>query len=396
MKNFLDHKFKTNIDEYEFVDLILPKTQADYDFVERDFINYYKRVKGVCAIYRFGRPGILGVSDLDYIVVLENNFKPAYGVRYDIDFFTKESQYLLIHPQRVTSESLMKDVQWFLPVSNLYKVWGRDIDINTPDDVMLRRVGVMNWVNVFSGWKLKIFITALCERKIFLRDILSKMKTLKYVDSLLMNENASYKSKYAEFYDRVISLRKNWFTNEDVFNKQEILDLTIKSVEVSCHLVNQLNNFLETDSGFDFLKEVVPDETCEIRLWKNINYFQNNWNPVESFEETIRHYRKTGNYMQKMPMTFYQFFIYGLTVGGKMEQYFEDRVIGSPVVPQRNENSIFDQKMQLINKQVEFLEKNRIVNSISFNPGCILNAKLLRGEYRLGRYRYHLGRLFSK
>lgn len=396
MKDFSDHNFKTNIDAYEFSDLFLTKTQADYDSVERDFVNYYKRVKGVCAIYRFGKPSILGISDLDYIVVFDDDFKSAYGVRYDINFFTKESQYLLIHPQNFICESLMKDIFWFHDIPNLQKVWGRDVEVIIPDDATLKRLKVMTWLNTFSGWIPKIFIGALCEQKIYFRGLLSKIKVLKYVDSIIMGESGSQESKYSEFYDRVIFLRKNWFKNKDSFNKQELLDLIIKSIEVSCHSIGQLGDILETDLEFEFLKDVVPDENCGIRYYKNINYFQNNWRPAEAFEETVNHYRETGEYVQKLPMIFYQFLMSGTTVGGKMGEYFKKNIMGSSVVPQRSENSILDKKMQLINRQITFLEKNRIINSLSFNPGCTLDTKQLRGEHRLGRYRYYLGRLFSK
>ena len=137
-QEIIDSMFDPNIENYTFTGKLCKKTLAEYKAAINEFINYYKRIKGIKAIYQFGSITSLGFSDLDLIVVLADDYRHRYGTRYDIEYFSKDTRYILLHGQSFICETLMKDIYFFHDLSNLKKIYGQDIQINKQDILIIR------------------------------------------------------------------------------------------------------------------------------------------------------------------------------------------------------------------------------------------------------------------
>ena len=90
--SIIDGFISENTNDYSFTHWPIRKELRDYFVAEEEFVAYYKRVKGVCAIYRIGNVSQRGLSDLDFIVVMEDDYKHRFGLMYDLSPFSENSQ----------------------------------------------------------------------------------------------------------------------------------------------------------------------------------------------------------------------------------------------------------------------------------------------------------------
>lgn len=379
--------FDLKIEHCEFIDPVIPKKKLDYDEATEDYINYWKRVRGVCSIYKFGYPSVPGFSDLDFVVVLKDDYRHRYAVRYDIEFFTENTRYILLHPQSFISRTTMRNIHYFYYIPYLRKVWGEEIEVEQPEADSLRALKFFMWANYFVNVAPNFYIKMLVDKKIRLRGSIAKLKALKYLASLLRDQNGSHQ-KYQWFYDCVEQLREEWFNCDDRANKEKLLNLLSHSVEVCCYLISRMNDCLETESIFRFLRNAVPDDVCGMIRKNNTTYFKEEYDPCEFFNRTIKDYKATGQYTQILPINLYRLLLHYLSVGGELAQHTRSQIIGNPHTPIIDEQSLFFKRAQLLNQHLNFLDRNKITDGLSFNPGYQFLSKQLRGECRIGRYEY--------
>lgn len=105
MEQLIQELFNFGIEDFTFTNLPKRIDISAYEATQSEFINYYTKIKGVISIYKYGGGSVPGLSDLDFIVALDDEYKHRYGIRYDKHFFSSKSQYILTHSQLFLSNA---------------------------------------------------------------------------------------------------------------------------------------------------------------------------------------------------------------------------------------------------------------------------------------------------
>lgn len=369
----------------EFHNFHQKKTPADYKEAESEFVGYYKRLKGVAAIYRYGNISIPGISDLDFVVVLRDSYKHRFGARYDIEYFSKETQYLLNHAQNFLSRSLMKEVHLYHGLSNLKKLWGEDISLTHYDKTHVQGVGLLDYTDFLVFVIPKVLLKFLLEKRINVRMSISKLKAIKFYTAALHDLTGSENEKFNHFNAEVEDLRRSWLDNVQSDNLHRLLFLMKKGIAVAYHLIEKYHAYLKSHPEIWHTPEKLVDERVGLKTWQDITYFENSWEAAKSFQETVEHYLKEKKYLQTLPLNFSYHLLYYSTCDGRFGSLVRKNLFLMPHINFKISNTVGSQKAEFINRQIDFIERSKITDSLSFNLhhfGYKFFCQRRRGEYR--------------
>ena len=104
---------------------ILNLSYEDYEETIERFIDRLRRqVRGELAIYRFGEIRTPGISDIDLLVIVEDQeWKAAIQFVDEIVRSSELSAYLFVHPPLVIGSSLSPLIPYFHTIQNCKLVW---------------------------------------------------------------------------------------------------------------------------------------------------------------------------------------------------------------------------------------------------------------------------------
>src|SRR4051812_10906694 len=111
-----------------FVNFPRPLPFGAYESAASEFVAYYDRVPGVVSIHRFGSISFPGLSDLDFIVVLADDYRNSPEARFDIAGFSSDTQYVLYHPQLLLPETLLSSLHLLVPLFEFETVKGTSFE----------------------------------------------------------------------------------------------------------------------------------------------------------------------------------------------------------------------------------------------------------------------------
>lgn len=119
----------------------------EYDIEQEKYINNLKDVPGIVSINNFGNIGAPGLSDLDFLVVVEDDFNPKYAIklsckrglsilegklslnnlRINKDIYNNQ---ILLHGPAVVKRSQLKYLNYIIYVPYLQTLYGEPITDN--------------------------------------------------------------------------------------------------------------------------------------------------------------------------------------------------------------------------------------------------------------------------
>ncbi len=148
-----------------------------YEKVIEEYVHRFSRRKGVLWIGRFGAVTTPGASDIDLILVCEDEWCRVLAL--DSDEFVTQSplhRYLFIHEVYVVPHSGVKYLSYFHSLNNLQSLWGDTTILNEceqPDNT-IRLLRAVLWAT--SDWSKTL---QLCQQDfVSLRSLLIRSKSL--------------------------------------------------------------------------------------------------------------------------------------------------------------------------------------------------------------------------
>ncbi len=228
---------------------------ASYKSIVKKVVTTLSNEPTVLSIYQIGGINDLGISDLDFLVVVKE------GERLDCDvrsIMSDNEQYILTHGLYGASEKWFNKAQKYSFFHNYKCLYGKEYEItnikeDTPDRIELKRQIALEYL-------VKMLISTSIEKKY---NILRVRGFLLHVKALLYDLEFLNISK-GECYEHILQLiewRNNWFSNK----------LSIKSI----------NDFYKSFYSvfFDFLVDLfskmklfLPDELGgRIKIYRNID-----------------------------------------------------------------------------------------------------------------------------
>ncbi len=189
---------------YQTTDIPKFTDESAYHRILRKVANRISALDGVEAIYQIGGISSPGISDLDMVVVFQNDFKCSYNIH---DSLSEEEKYLFIHKLYGTSLDHFHESSRFSFFQNYSLIGGKEIIQNKIEDH-----GSADKVKtqIALEYMLKMYVNLTLQdtyKIIQARSLLLHGKALSYDVSYLGSSAARLSALVSDLLD----IRKNWF-----------------------------------------------------------------------------------------------------------------------------------------------------------------------------------------
>jgi hypothetical protein len=176
-------------------------------------IERVNKLTGVISIFQVGNISTPGISDIDMVVVFEDDVSCK---TYLMKNLSKEDNYLFTHSLYGISKSHFKKLQMHSFFHNYYHLWGQPLLF---EKIRLSKEEVQfikKQIAIEYLIRMYINMTVAKTYGIFkVRSLLLQGNALKYdLEYLNINSGNIY-----ELIQRLLTLRKKWFTCKDVFQE---------------------------------------------------------------------------------------------------------------------------------------------------------------------------------
>lgn len=204
-----------------------------YEDAINRMIEKISKKNGVLSIYQIGSISNPGISDIDILVVFEDNYKCSLNPLSDLKILDR---YLFVHDLYGVPKKYFQAAREYSPLYNWKLIWGETLQEsqnNIPEEDIIRLK-----IQTSLEYLIKMYITTAIERTyriLKVRHLLLHVKALKYD---LENLNIT-SGKLKEMVDLLISWRNNWFSFEPT---REVLSKWFES------FYKEIHKFLNTIS----------------------------------------------------------------------------------------------------------------------------------------------------
>ncbi len=189
---------------YTFIDVPRPRSLADYAAVTERFVERLSRVPGVRAIYQLGSVSDAGISDLDFLVVVEGAYR---GTEAPLAGVPAEDRYLITHaPFGVETTDVAAALRFSL-FHNYRHLWG-DRVVAEPErsaedtSALERQIALEYLVQMFVNLSVQRAFGVFKLRGLFLH-----LRALLYDLDYLGERQGPMR----DVVERLVAFRRGWF-----------------------------------------------------------------------------------------------------------------------------------------------------------------------------------------
>jgi ubiquinone/menaquinone biosynthesis C-methylase UbiE len=188
-----------------------------YEEVKRKFVEKLSEYHGVKSVYQMGSVSAPGISDIDFIVVINDEFSGHSFMQILNDFYSlpDNEKYVIKHPvSAFVTEELFLKITWLHPTFKLIKLWGRQILPGEPEQAP-PLIQLINLTDLFLMEFPIEFLEELNSGKISVRNHLMRMKSLSLSAKIIEMNGFALPEKLSAFIAKAVGLFNNWFAKPD-------------------------------------------------------------------------------------------------------------------------------------------------------------------------------------
>jgi hypothetical protein len=248
------------LDGWRFSDLPEPVGLDLYRRAREEFCEYFARVEGVHAIYRYGSVTYPGLSDLDFMVVLNDDYQHRPGVEYSNPRFSTEAKYAVHHQQFFISRHLFPTHNLLIPIFEIEHVWGAPCGEPVTGEEELHLASLFlaceDVVTVFP----EFLLSCLTSRQVRARYGQAQLKLITKISGLaetLLNRELP---GAAEFAGHVTELREHWFSR----SAEENCQMLRRGIEEATDFIATVAKGL---SEYVMQMGLLPHSVTEVSRW---------------------------------------------------------------------------------------------------------------------------------
>lgn len=274
-----------------------------YHIAAEKFIEKYLLHKDVISIYLFGHVSVEGVSDLDFLVVLQDPLTQPLNKKYSTMTFNKDLRYIYNNTQPfVVTEEVYKNFWKIFPTHNLKLIYGKEIKQECTDETKARLYNLLILIDVCNHFYPILFLKQLFSKKLNVRYSLLILNSLKFPLQLFMDICGCTYDSWDKFINQVKKLREHWFKTKDG-ERCQILHKTLQEASiVSIDLMDKLDNYIKQNL-WGYSPKVSAEAICELKPLGR--YFIAPFDKNMVLEDTINGFKRTENWSTFLPLTFY-------------------------------------------------------------------------------------------
>jgi hypothetical protein len=249
----------------QLIDDLRPLSLADYEHVIEMYAAECSAIPGVCAIYQFGNVGAPGLSDIDLVVVLDDDAPllcPDFE-RLSIQHERWRREPLVgacfIHDVFVCPRNAFTHIDWIIPGNKWTLRAGVETEREDPAGEEQKMIELVHGLDFCIG-RLHEFATLDDGTPRSVRFLVPQLWSLTHTQRFLVNAGVELEQSWAEVARALVRMRA---TPIDMLRVHEVGKLV---PAVLAQFVNATDHFARLLAERAMLSEHVPTRECSIAL----------------------------------------------------------------------------------------------------------------------------------
>lgn len=347
--------------EWKFKDFPVKMELSFYFDIEKKIIEYFlqKRFQEeLVGIFRVGRSYQPGISDMDFLVILEDRLFTTSGRDYYIKQIIPQRnvrEYLFLHEFYIYPKSLAIYFYYLHPQATVEKIFGKDLDFFSLKEE-LREVAFYTIIDTMVSYIWRPFLKMWLEKCIYVRQALLKISSLGYTFSLFKKFSGENYEAWDEFSLEVEKLREEWFDIGDKERKYRIETSFWKGMEYCWEVIHRVDRLL-----FRRIPQI-QEENLFAFFWgkNNLTVFLPTLDKEKSLQYSAEIFKEFGELVIFLPWSF-SLSLFGLSTGeGRFSEYINKRFVREKRLDYKWEKA-FVLRKNLLNKLAEFCYYNKVL-----------------------------------
>ena len=227
---------------YTVIDDVQYVVREKYDEVLGSYLDRIKRMPNVVSIYQLGNISVPGISDIDLIIVLHDEFtEPVNFRQLQRDATGDIGAYLFSHAPYVANRDTFADLSMLFFADNLRHVWGEALALKTypAEQVEFYKYVIALEAAISQSFA---FVRATHNRTIFnLRSLLCNLNAVKHnFTTLAPWRSANQRDTWRQYREDIDALRNKWFQEDTATRIQRAVDLSGRATVILGETLDEL------------------------------------------------------------------------------------------------------------------------------------------------------------
>ncbi len=332
----------------------IPCRMEEYESAKKRFIEVFAVNPCLASIYQFGFIRHPGISDLDFLMIL--NDKPGKCIwKKDIYApFTQKERYLYNNtPPIIVNKEIFYNFYKILPLSNLVWLSGERVEQHKKKDEEIFNLLIL--LEVCSHFYPKVFLELFKEKIFNIRRAILLINSLQYPLSIaagIVGED----EEWNRFNSEVNKLRGEWFLlGWDRYKR--LYDLILNAIWISTELIEKTGNRIqEAASKCSPSQKILPVGS----FLNGRMLFYEGFGKEFALEGILKTYKRSGKFISILPSVFLSPFMIYKEENGQIGRHIKRNLsVYGDVSPFDNPQAAVE-RIGLMNLWIDFIEGNRI------------------------------------
>jgi len=383
-------------------DTTIRYNEKDYIDALQQYISYIRGFSDVISVYQFGSVSIPGLSDIDLLIILQDQLAASKAKDYRIERFNKKVRYIFMHQPFILNEFVFQNLNQLFYINNLKYIFGRELSIQAIDEGQQQELMLVINIKRLSVL-LRNFSSYISANSVSSRECLVNLNSLKYTIHCLGLIFNVHKEEWLQYIQQVENLRKDWFhLASDDANQQ-----LSKLLYLALGIVNEL-----VELGDKYLQQNYPGlvdqckENIDFLDYNKLTIYTHSWSELSpEFKLSVfRHLNRAKN-IKKIGPVIKNLFNRSIIFLPTSFAIFKSNNFGD----QSGLNSdplltTLNKRDRIVYTHIEFLVRNGFDYGI-FSDGQVMSKMMAQNksnylkkiEHRIGSYNKHsVGKKLSR
>ena len=197
----------------------------------------------VSAIYTFGSKITPGISDIDFIMVVDDK-SASIPISLRLFLLDKKAKYVVSHPFFFITKGDMEDIRLIYPNANFKLVAGKEVSLNKINTEENRFCELVTSIDLILRHFPRDYLISLSKNRVDVRELLLRLNALTISFDALKRGGRKTEPGWDDFYEEIKRVRRTWFTMDKKGRERILLRLGRSAIHISIGLTEEFNRLL--------------------------------------------------------------------------------------------------------------------------------------------------------
>jgi len=353
----------------------------DYQTAAQEFIRFFSRIPGIHAILKFGSVAAPGLSDLDFFVVLAENYRHRFATQYGLQPFSSNTRYILYHPQITVQLSVAQHIHRLFPVGPVETVWGEPVRFIPQKEEHLKEVSLGHLFDMIIQSFLREYWHLIRSRTLRMRYAVTWLNHFNGYIKMLHDVGCPIDAMWTLLAEDIHEFRLNYFKKSTNDNLMQLKDFLCRALFSAYEMAFALDQLV----GARYFYADRKAAGCQFNFSGMKTTFSHLEGPENSIQKTLNMVERNGQVSIFLPVNWFGILLFYASNSGYVSRHIRTHL----QQPREDvdfwvDKGVFEEKIRLLNQHAAFFLDRKI-------PGIFFQNYGFRGNIRVGL----LERLFS-